>query len=495
MTDKSHQLIRLADRIFGVPLAITSNKLNTILSVIGDRINLQAFDGFHSDTQIIEHESLGVGTGVAIIPIIGTLVHRAINANPASGLISYEAIAADFKTAVSAQEVKTIVLDIDSNGGEMNGLFDLVEILNAKNDKPVIAFINETATSAAYLIASTADKIIMPSTGAAGCIGVIALHVDQSQHDANEGLKFTSITSSARKLDGDPHQPLSKQARETIQTEVDRVAELLFETVAANRPGLTIQALRDLEGAVVFGNEARDRGFVDQIDAVSTVMHQLQADQRLDSNGGPVSILDNNLFSSNENATMVQNIVLLIAGSVLTSTLTEHLEKMITDDVSRNDVFDGIAKAVNMNAADVKQVISGKKDCPVTSFAKALNIPEDVLTDAAKQDKEALDAASNPQPVANTNVIQIDTARKEADGYAIQVMHLCDLAGCSNLAAGFVENKTPLAQISSQLHAEYVAAAAAETTSQHSASNGTQDWNWDKAFAKAAKLNPNILKA
>lgn len=78
--------------------------------------------------------------------------------------------------------------------------------------KPIWAVANDAAFSAAYAIAA-AQRVIVTETGGVGSIGVIALHIDQSVQDANDGYRYTAITAGSHKNDFSPHEPLSDVAR------------------------------------------------------------------------------------------------------------------------------------------------------------------------------------------------------------------------------------------------------------------------------------------
>ena len=132
--------------------------------------------------------------------------------------------------------VRAILLDIDSPGGETAGCFDLADyIYSVRGIKPVYAVANDIALSAAYAIASSASRVFLNRTGAVGSVGVYALHVDQSGFDKELGAKYTYVFAGERKVDGNPHEPLSERARADIQDEVDREYGIFTETVARNR--------------------------------------------------------------------------------------------------------------------------------------------------------------------------------------------------------------------------------------------------------------------
>jgi signal peptide peptidase SppA len=161
--------------------------------------------------------------------------------------------------------VAAIVFDIDSPGGEVAGLFDLVdEIYEARGAKPIYAIANESAYSAAYAIASAADEVYLPRTGGVGSIGVIAIHVDQSSFDEKTGFSYTPIFAGARKNDFSRHEPLSDEARRTLQAEIDEMYDLFVDTVARNR-AIEASRIRATEAGFFQGKKAVNAGLADKV--------------------------------------------------------------------------------------------------------------------------------------------------------------------------------------------------------------------------------------
>jgi capsid assembly protease len=101
--------------------------------------------------------------------------------------------------------------------------------------KPLWAVANESALSAAYAIASAADRLYVTRTGEVGSIGVVAVHVDESGADAKAGLSWSFVFAGDQKVDGNAHEPLSDAPAATIQADVDRLYDEFCSLVAANR--------------------------------------------------------------------------------------------------------------------------------------------------------------------------------------------------------------------------------------------------------------------
>jgi ClpP class serine protease len=152
----------------------------------------------------------------------------------------------------------------------VGGLFDLVDqirAIKAGTDKPIWAVANESALSAAYAVASTADRLYVTQTGELGSIGVMAVHVDESAADAKAGLAWTFVFAGESKADGNAHEPLSARARATIQADVDRLYAQLCGLVAANR-GLTNETVRGTDAGVYRGEFAIRARLADRLGAL-----------------------------------------------------------------------------------------------------------------------------------------------------------------------------------------------------------------------------------
>lgn len=278
------QLTHLAARLYDTPLLIARAKLDAILAVLGPRIGLHELPTL--DAALPGPRNLAPApSGIALIPIHGTLVRRALGVEAASGLTSYAEISLRLDAALADLAIQGIVLDIDSPGGEAGGAFDLAaRIRQAGCVKPIWAHANDAACSAAYALASAAERLTLSQTAGVGSIGVIALHVDQSARDAQEGLTYTAIYAGAHKNDYSPHAPLSADAAAALQTEVDRLYAIFVGQVAAMR-GLEPEAVRALEARLMFGEDAVQAGLADAVMPLPQLLaeftHSLSARQRL----------------------------------------------------------------------------------------------------------------------------------------------------------------------------------------------------------------------
>ncbi|PVZ48638.1 S49 family peptidase [Thalassobacter stenotrophicus] len=281
---------RIAARAFNTPLLVEPIKAMAFLSglgprILGRRVEMVESDGASDSAAYLPaRASIVAGAltkrlqqhgdapypvvdGIAVIEIAGVLIHRGGWIGQSSGQTSYEGIAAQIEAAASDPAVRGIALEIDSFGGEVAGVFDLADRIRAiRGSKPVWAFVAEHAFSAGYALASQANRILLPRTGAVGSIGVVVMHADLSGQLDQDGVQVTLIHSGQHKVDGNPYEPLPESVRDDIQREIDVLRFLFAETVAAGRAGqLSQEAALATEAATFRGTDAIAAGLADEV--------------------------------------------------------------------------------------------------------------------------------------------------------------------------------------------------------------------------------------
>lgn len=213
-------------------------------------------------------ERYEVVDGVAVLPVFGIIDKRMNLFMHISGGTSTQLLARDFRQAQADPRVKSILLDIDSPGGSVDGTKELADLIFQARDggKPVVAYANGLMASAAYWLGSGAPDIVSPETAEIGSIGVALMHYDYSEADAQEGVKRTVITAGKYKRIASDEKPLTEEGREYLQDLVDDYYALFLEAVARNRgvdPETAHERLAD--GRIFVGKKALKAGLVDQI--------------------------------------------------------------------------------------------------------------------------------------------------------------------------------------------------------------------------------------
>jgi len=218
--------------------AIAPEKLQAIAEFLDAK-----FAGLSIDGKLVEkvagenrNRTAAIKSSVAVIPVVGTITQRADLMSDFSGGVSTERLGRDIEAMVKDSEVGSIVLDIDSPGGNYTGTPELAEkIYNLRGSKPIVAVANGMAASAAYWIGTAADELVVTPSGEVGSVGVLAVHYDQSQLNADMGIKVSYVTSVPYKAEFNQDEPLTDMARGELQKQVDEAYGVFVNALAKQR--------------------------------------------------------------------------------------------------------------------------------------------------------------------------------------------------------------------------------------------------------------------
>jgi signal peptide peptidase SppA len=214
------------------------------------------------------------GASVAVIPIYGVISQRAGLMANSSGGTSVEGLTRAFRESIDDGDIGSIVFDVDSPGGSVDGIEELAsEIRAARGTKPIAAVANTLAASAAYWIASAADELVVTPSGQVGSIGVIAAHVDDTLAREAAGIKRTVIATPPGKADGFDGDVLSAEGALEIQSAVDGFYSMFVSAVSKGR-GVGVETVRQDYGSgrVLLAKPALAAGMVDRIDTLDATI-------------------------------------------------------------------------------------------------------------------------------------------------------------------------------------------------------------------------------
>ncbi len=261
------------------PWAILPGKLEAILDVV----RIHAAGGSLPKYESAVARGPQVAGGVAVVPVYGIISQRMNLMTAMSGGTSTDLLAAHLDQLVADPQVKGIVLDVDSPGGSVYGVQELGErILAARGVKRIVAVANAQAASAAYWLASAAEEVFVTPSGEVGSVGVISAHVDSSQAQEAEGMKWTLVTAGKYKAELSDLVPLASEARDYMQSRVDDYYRAFVGAVAKGR-GTTPEAVRDGfgEGRMVGAKEAVRLGMADRVGTLADAVQRAGQRMRL----------------------------------------------------------------------------------------------------------------------------------------------------------------------------------------------------------------------
>ena len=220
------------------------------------------------------------GGGIAVLPLYGVVTQRGNMADDISGpgSVSTQRFTQAFREAMADDSVGQILIDIDSPGGSVYGVAELAaEILQARSSKPVVAYANSLAASAAYWVGCAASEMYVTPSGEVGSIGVWQAHQDVSQAMADAGVKTTMISAGKFKTEGNPYAPLDEEALAFMQSRVNDYYGAFTKAVAKGR-GVSIDAVRNGmgQGRVLGADAALAEKMVDGVMTFDDVVRKMQ---------------------------------------------------------------------------------------------------------------------------------------------------------------------------------------------------------------------------
>ena len=220
-------------------------------------------------TQLDEHDYTGNGydlprpeeeSGVAIIHIHGAVGKMLTEYERMFGMTDYDDIAEQVADADANPNINSILLHIDSPGGTITGLPELAAKLRNVS-KPLVAYTEGTAASAAYWIASQADSVLLSESAEVGSVGVYVALLDQTEYLRQMGLKVNAVSAGENKLDYADFKPLSEEARERLQANVNKWHER-FKAEINNKRTVPQSSMT---GQTYEGMEAVEAGLADGV--------------------------------------------------------------------------------------------------------------------------------------------------------------------------------------------------------------------------------------
>ncbi|MDI6401641.1 signal peptide peptidase SppA [Balneolaceae bacterium ANBcel3] len=214
---------------------------------------------------------------IALIYANGDIMPEVLDSSPFSSstpTITANGMARNIKAALEDDDVKAIVVRINSPGGS-GSTSDLIwhNIREAAKEKPVIASMGSVAASGGYYIAMAADTIVASQHTITGSIGVFGVTMNLQELLNNKlGIYFDEVTSHEGSLWLSPDKPLSPTAEQTLQQFIDDFYDIFLDRVSVSRDMSVEDVHQVAQGRVWTGNDAQTNGLVDVIGELDTAL-------------------------------------------------------------------------------------------------------------------------------------------------------------------------------------------------------------------------------
>lgn len=245
------------DLVASQPWAILPDMLETIATVARrENENIEAVEA-RLGRPLQNTRKVTMRDQVAVIPVTGPIFRYANLFTDVSGATSLEVLTRDFTAAADDPAVKHIVLNIDSPGGQANGIAELAQLVRA-SAKPVTAYVDGQAASAAYWLAASASRIVMSKTAMVGSIGAVVT-LDAKKREGQ--IEIVSSQSPNKRPD-----ITTDAGRGQIQALIDGLAQVFINDVAQYRGVSAETVITKFGGGGVFlAAEAVALGMADEV--------------------------------------------------------------------------------------------------------------------------------------------------------------------------------------------------------------------------------------
>lgn len=267
--------------VYGTPWAIRPETLQIITEMVrfrveGGRLTQDDIEARIEAAGPRQRQQAQSGGSIAVLPLHGIIAPRAeMLAQTSSGGTGLDQYMGAFRAAMADPEIASVIMDIDSPGGQVTGVPEAAAEIRAAV-KPVTAVANGMAASAAYWLGSQASEFVAAPSSQVGSIGVYLAHDDLSAAYEKAGIKTTLIAAGKYKTEGSDLEPLSDEARGYAQGIVDDFYAMFVNDVAKGRSVKASDVRGGFgEGRVLIAKKAATEGMIDRIDTLGGTIQRV----------------------------------------------------------------------------------------------------------------------------------------------------------------------------------------------------------------------------
>lgn len=273
--------------------AMEETKLLAIVDLLAMQAEGVKFSAEDIEARIAPQTAAAVARkegAVAIVPLRGVISPRAsaVANSSTGGGATAETFAAQIEQMAADDNVKAIIVDADTPGGNVLGVDEASAAVAAvKGTKPIVVQVHGNLASAGYWIGASADEIVMTPSSQAGAIGVRTAYDDMTARLASDGIAREIIAAGKFKGEG-LLGPLSDETRAYMQSRIDDYYGMFVDRVAAGR-GVAASKVRDGfgQGRMLGAAAAVREGMADRIGSMRDTLERFGAGQTSPRGGAP----------------------------------------------------------------------------------------------------------------------------------------------------------------------------------------------------------------
>ena len=222
--------------------------------------------------------------GIAVLAVTGAT--RASYYGPGT----YSRLRVQVEALLNDERCTEIVLEVNSPGGDVNGLFECCEYLaKAKEQKPIHCHVTGMCCSAAYAIAASCTDISATETSEIGSVGVYAQAYDWEEYEKKQGLLSRIFRS--KNAQNKNQSAFSEEGAKDIQEKIDFYEDCFYTVLSEGRAMDREKCVEDFgHGSVFLSREALDRNMIDSVAAYDDLMNRLASSEEEEDEGDDMDI-------------------------------------------------------------------------------------------------------------------------------------------------------------------------------------------------------------
>lgn len=264
----SHKLTRLSRSILEQPQLILPSRFEEIASVLNNEDRSSLYDAALKAEDGKDKRSSDLSeTEVGVLRIEGALTNKPTMFGALCGLTSYQELLQQTDELCAMDSVETIMMQVDSGGGEAFNLFNAATQIKEKcnaADKKLIAYVDGISASAAYGLTSVADEVIIHPDSMVGSIGVVVRLVNTSKAEQEAGIEVKYVTFGSSKVPLDENGEFKEEFTQDIQDRVNELGSQFISHVSLNR-GISEKSVEDTQAKMFSSKKAVELGLADKI--------------------------------------------------------------------------------------------------------------------------------------------------------------------------------------------------------------------------------------
>jgi len=250
---------RIFAQLFNQPWLITEDWMGTIISIANREGDIEAIAAKHSSA-LPDTEGVSIRDGVAIVNVSGPIFPKATLFTKISGATAISTLATDLTAAVENDEVESIVLNVDSPGGNITGINEMANMIRQYSAiKPIYGYSGGVAASAGYWLLSACSSITIDATARLGSIGVVAAFASEDKE--SKDIEIVNTASPKKRVDH-----TTEEGKAVVVEGLDALAEVFISSVADFRGTTSAVVKKDFgRGGILIGSDAVNAGMADSI--------------------------------------------------------------------------------------------------------------------------------------------------------------------------------------------------------------------------------------